>query len=152
MAYKYKRRKGKKHTTAKKQVEDGIEFASGLEAYCYRQLKKFGIGAAYEGETFELFEAIDYPGEIYDHGKLKGKKVFKQKSGRIRSISYTPDFISRHEGFVIETKGMRTPEFRMRFKLFFNHLKESNQPFDVYVPSNQKEVDATIGIILSKRR
>ena len=150
--YKFKRKKGKKNTTAKKHVEEGITFASGLELYCYRQLKKHKIKSQYEGETFELVEAINYSGRVYDHGKSAGKKVFKQKSGRVRNISYTPDFISRSEGFVIETKGMRTPEFRMRFKLFFNHLQQTNQIFDVYIPSNQKEVDAAIQLILENRK
>jgi len=85
-----------------------------------------------------------------DKGKTKGKTTFKQKPGNIRNISYTPDFINLEEGFIIETKGIRTPEFKMRFKLFLKHLYDTDQKLDVYVPSNQKEVDATINLILSR--
>ena len=85
-----------------------------------------------------------------DKGKTKGKTTFKEKPGNIRNISYTPDFINLEEGFIIETKGIRTPEFKMRFKLFLKYLYDTDQKLDVYVPSNQKEVDATINLILSR--
>ena len=93
---KFKRRKGRQITRAKKHVVDGITFASGLEVYCYRALIKAKIPNVYE------------------------------------------------------TKGLRTPEFRMRFKLFLRLLHDSGQDLDVYIPSNQKEVDATIELILSR--
>jgi hypothetical protein len=64
--------------------------------------------------------------------------------------SYTPDFINLEQGFIIETKGLRTPEFRMRFKLFLKYLHDTGQDLDVYIPSNQKEVDTTIELILSR--
>lgn len=50
----YKRRKGRQITKAKKRELDGIKFASGLELYCYKELKKAKIPHVYEGETFEL--------------------------------------------------------------------------------------------------
>jgi len=87
-----------------------------------------------------------------DKGTTKGKKVFKEMTGNVRNISYTPDFINLDAGFIIETKGLRTPEFKMRFKLFLKYLYENNKNYDVYIPSNQKEVDQTIQLILNKRR
>ena len=95
---RYKRRKGKQITKAKKHTEDGITFASGLELYCYRAL----------------------------------------------------NFINLDAGFIIETKGLRTPVFSMRFKLFLKYLHDSDQNLDVYIPSNQKEVNATIESILDR--
>ena len=112
---RYKRRKGKQITKAKKHTEDGITFASGLELYCYRALNKAKIPHEYEGNTFELV-----------------------------------DFINLDAGFIIETKGLRTPIFSMRFKLFLKYLHDSDQKLDVYIPSNQKEVNATIESILSR--
>ena len=147
---RFKRRKGKQITKAKKHVVDGITFASGLELYCYKALKKAKIPHEYEGKTFELVQKFKFEGLLMDKGKTKGKTTFKQKPGNIRNISYTPDFINLEEGFIIETKGIRTPEFKMRFKLFLKHLYDTNQKLDVYVPSNQKEVDATINLILSR--
>ena len=148
----YKRRKGKKITKAKKHTEDGITFASGLELYCYRQLNKAKIPHEYEGKTFELVEKFKFEGLLMDKGTTKGKKVFKEMTGNVRNISYTPDFINLDAGFIIETKGLRTPEFKMRFKLFLKYLYENNKNYDVYIPSNQKEVDQTIQLILNKRR
>jgi len=148
----YKRRKGRKITKAKKHTLDGITFASGLELYCYKQLKKANIPNVYEGKTFELVEKFKFEGLLMDKGTTKGKKVFKQMTGNVRNISYTPDFINLDAGFIIETKGLRTPEFKMRFKLFLKYLYENNKNYDVYIPSNQKEVDQTIQLILNKRR
>lgn len=147
---RYKRRKGKQITKAKKHSKDGITFASGLELYCYNQLKKANIPHVYEGKTFELVPKFKFNGLLMDKGVTKGKKVFKKKSGSIRSISYTPDFINLDKGFIIETKGLRTPVFSMRFKLFLKHLHDTGQDLDVYIPSNQKEVDETIKTIQSK--
>ncbi len=42
-----KRKKGP--VRAKKTTVDGIQFASGLEAYMYKALKEAGIQAEYEG-------------------------------------------------------------------------------------------------------
>ena len=147
---RFKRRKGKQITKAKKHVVDGITFASGLELYCYKALKKAKIPHEYEGKTFELVEKSKFEGLLMDKGKTKGKTTFKQKPGNIRNISYTPDFINLEEGFIIETKGIRTPEFKMRFKLFLKYLYDTDQKLDVYVPSNQKEVDATVNLILNR--
>jgi len=147
---KFKRRKGRQITRAKKHVVDGITFASGLEVYCYRALIKAKIPNVYEGKTFELMEKFKFEGFLMDKGTTQGKKVFKQMTGNIRNMSYTPDFVNLDAGFIIETKGLRTPEFRMRFKLFLRLLHDSGQDLDVYIPSNQKEVDATIELILSR--
>jgi len=72
-------------------------------------------------------------------------------TGNIRSISYTPDFINLDKGFIIETKGLRTPVFSMRFKLFLKYLHDSDQKLDVYIPSNRKQVDETIESILTRK-
>ena len=147
---RYKRRKGKQISKAKKHTEDGITFASGLELYCYRALNKAKIPHEYEGKTFELVEKFKFEGLLMDKGTTKGKKVFKEMTGNVRSISYTPDFINLDAGFIIETKGLRTPVFSMRFKLFLKYLHDSDQKIDVYIPSNQKEVNETIESILSR--
>jgi uncharacterized protein YjhX (UPF0386 family) len=147
---RFKRKKGRKITKAKKHTLDGITFASGLELYCYKALKKAKIPHEYEGRSFELVERFKFDGLLMDKGKTKGKTVYKEKTGKVRNISYTPDFINLDEGFIIETKGLRTAEFKMRFKLFLKYLYDTNQHLDVYVPSNQKEVDATIDLILNR--
>jgi len=147
-----KRRRSKKRgpVRARRVTHDGIKFASGLEAYCYQQLKKAKVKADYEGRKFELIEKFNYPGDVYDKGRERGVKVYKKKTGNVRNISYTPDFISEEHRFIIETKGLRTPEFNMRFKLFFKKLVDDGNIYDIYIPSNRKEVDKTIELIKSK--
>ena len=55
MKRSYKRKRGP--VQSKKIIVDGIKFASGLEKYMYQALKKAGITAIYEGQTFELVES-----------------------------------------------------------------------------------------------
>lgn len=150
MKYNFKRKKGKQITKAKKHIADGIVFASGLELYCYKALKKAKIKSHYEGKTFELLEKFKFEGFMMDKGREKGKNVYKEKSGNVRNISYTPDFVNLDLGFIIETKGLRTPEFKMRFKLFLKYLHDNNLNLDIYIPSNQRQVDKTVEIILKK--
>jgi cytidylate kinase len=38
----------------------------------------------------------------------------------------------------------------MRFKLFFKKLVDDGDIYDIYIPSNRKEVDKTIELIKSK--
>lgn len=146
---RFQRKKGRQITTAKKHTHDGITFDSGLELFTYKALKKEGIPSTYEGKTYLLHDKFTYPGNIYDKGKLKGREVFKLKSSNVRKREYTPDFLNEEPewNFVIETKGLRTPEFAMRFKLWLQHLTETGQTPDVYVPSNQIEVLETIKLI-----
>lgn len=146
---RFKRKKGRSITTARKHTFDGITFDSGLELFAYRVLQKEGIPSTYEGRTYLLHEKFDYPGRLYDKGKKDGEKVFKLKSSNVRKREYTPDFINEEPewNFVIETKGLRTPEFNMRFKMWLQYLTETGQTPDVYVPSNQKEVLETVKLI-----
>jgi len=146
---RFKRRKGRQITRAKKHTYDGITFDSGLELFTYRVLKKEKIPFTYEGKTYLLHDKFTYEGRIYDKGKKDGKKVFKLKSSNVRKREYTPDFLNEESewNFVIETKGLRTPEFNMRFKLWLQHLTETGQTPDVYVPSNQMEVLETVRLI-----
>ena len=48
----YKRKRGP--VQSKKTTFDGIKFASGLEVYMYKALKKAKLKAVYEGATFEV--------------------------------------------------------------------------------------------------
>ena len=154
MRRKFKRTKGKQITRANKVEYDGIQFNSRLELFTYRTLKKEGVPSDYEGKTYLLHEKFTYPGRIYDKGKKDGKKVYKLKSSNVRKREYTPDFINEDPewNFVIEVKGLRTPEFVMRFKLWLQHLTETGQTPDVYVPSNQTEVLETINLIKERHK
>ena len=55
MKRSFKRKSGKRGPVRAKKVSyDGIDFASGLEKYMWIALKKAGIKAKYEGETFAV--------------------------------------------------------------------------------------------------
>ena len=141
----YKRKKGP--VQSKKISYDGINFASGLERYMYMALKKAKIKSLYEGETFELQEAFDFPFESYERcGNGKGEYKNRGKK-KILNIKYTPDFIG--EGFIIETKGRANESFPIRWKMFKKLLTENKkEPLKIYKPQNQKECDETIRLIL----
>ena len=144
----YKRKKGP--VQSKKISFDGIDFASGLEKYMYVALKKARITALYEGQTFELSEAFDFPFESYEKcGNGKGEYKNRGKK-KILNIKYTPDFIG--EGFIIETKGRANESFPLRWKMFKKLLTENKkEPLKIYKPQNQKECDETIRLILESR-
>ena len=145
------RRKKKSYSKARKHTFDGVEFASGLELYCYQALKKAKIPNQYEGKTFELVPAFKYQGTLMDRGTVKGVgKTFKEKSDHVRSISYTPDFINLDWGFIVETKGFRNESFPMRFKLFKRYLFKNGLDYDLYIPSTKSEVDSTIKKIIER--
>ena len=58
MKKNYKRKKGP--VQSKKTTVDGIKFASGLEVYMYKALKKAKIKATYEGKTFEIVSGFEF--------------------------------------------------------------------------------------------
>lgn len=67
---------------------------------------------------------------------------------RVREITYTPDFVGKD--WVIETKGMKTPDFLLKWKLFKKYLIDNNLKYTLYMPSNQKQVRLAIEHILGK--
>ena len=99
----YKRKRGP--VVSKKIEYDGIKFASGLEKYMYCALKKAGIKAKYEGETFVLINGFHFENKVYER-QSNSKGLFKNRGcKRILPIKYTPDFIG--ENFIIETKSLQ---------------------------------------------
>jgi hypothetical protein len=67
---------------------------------------------------------------------------------RVREITYTPDFVGKD--WVIETKGMKTPDFLLKWKLFKRYLTDNNLKYTLYMPSSQKQVRLAIEHILGK--
>jgi len=149
MKRSFKRKKGP--VQSRKILYDGITFASGLERYMYMALKKAKIKALYEGETFELQEAFDFPFESFERCG-NGKGDYKNRGNKkILNIKYTPDFVGK--GFIIETKGRANESFPLRWKMFKKLMSESKiGPFTLYKPQNQKECDETIRLILTSRK
>lgn len=59
-----KKSKGKINST--KHTKDGINFKSSLELKMYTLLKEAGIKAVYEGKSFILVDAFEYPSECFE--------------------------------------------------------------------------------------
>lgn len=150
---------GVKIKNAKKKVVDGIKFKSSLEAYCYNQLKKNGItDFQYEGHKFILQDKFDFPLISWElqSSKIKGKiiKSFGPDSMKIRAITYTPDFVQlndKKEGWIIETKGFETPDFKLKWKMFKKLLAINGFKVNLYVPNTQDNIDKTINLIKIRR-
>ena len=144
-------RKGRKKgpVRSNKVTYDGITFASGLERYCYQQLKKNKLFEGYENEKFTLIESFAFGNESFER-QTNGKKEFINRGGKkILGISYTPDFCG--QDYIIETKGRANESFPLRWKLFKLWLTKNKDKRILYKPQNQKEVDRTIELIKNAR-
>ena len=143
-----KRRKTNRGGT--KIAYDGHKFASGLERYCYMQLKKHKLFEGYEEEVFTLIDGFSFSNECYSR-TMANKGDFTNRGGKkILPIRYTPDFTG--EDFIIECKGYANESFPMRWKLFKLWLTRNEDGRKLYKPSNQKEVDRTIQLIIESRK
>lgn len=142
-----KRKKG--YSNAKAIKYDGITFQSGLERYCYMALKKEKLFEKYEEEVFDIMEGFDLPNVVVER-QSNGKGDYTKRGGKIRGISYTPDFTGKD--YIIETKGYANPTFPVRYKLFKQWVYSNKDSRALYKPQNQKEVDQTIRMILESRK
>ena len=144
-----KRRKKNGPVRSKKVVVDGITFASGLERYMYRALKKARIKAKYEGETYTLIDSFNFMTTSYER-QSNGKGEFKDRGNKkILPIKYTPDFVG--DKFIIECKGRANESFRMRWKLFKRMINKQRPYVTLYKPQNQKECDQVIELITKNK-
>ena len=141
-----KRKRNKKGPVrAKKVVYDGITFASGLEKYMYRALKKAKVKARYEGRTYTIQSGFEFNMDSYER-QSNGKGEFKNRGNKkILPIKYTPDFIG--DSFIIECKGRANESFPMRWKLFKGYVNTVQPYVTLYKPQNQKECDQVIELI-----
>ena len=64
MIKKHSRKKGP--VVAKRVIQDGINFASGLERYMYLALKAAGLQSKYEGETYVLLDSFEFNNNCYE--------------------------------------------------------------------------------------
>jgi len=143
-----RKRKKRGPVRAKKVVYDGITFASGLEKYMYRALKKAKVKAKYEGRTYTIQSGFEFNMDSYER-QSNGKGEFKNRGNKkILPIKYTPDFIG--DGFIIECKGRANESFPMRWKLFKGYINTVQPYVTLYKPQNQKECDQVIELITKK--
>lgn len=125
----------------------GKKFKSKLELYTYKKLKAFNLHFQYEGVTFTLVDKFEFPGKSMELFKKKGKKYFDWKTSTIRALTYTPDFVSIKQRWIIECKGYPNMAFPIKWKLFKNYLTINNIKYDLFMPRNQKQVNIVIDYI-----
>ena len=142
-----RRRKNKQRgpVRAKKVIYDGITFASGLEKYMYRALKKAKIKAKYEGETYVVQEGFMFNNESYERQSNGKGDLVNRGCKKILPIKYTPDFVSN--SFIIECKGRANESFPMRWKMFKKYVNDNLKHVTLYKPQNQKECDKVVELI-----
>ena len=148
MRRRYKRKRGP--VVSKKTTYVGITFASGLEKYMYRALKKAKIHAEYEGCTFTLQEGFMFDIESYERQSNGKGDMVNRGCKKILPIKYTPDFIS--DSFIIECKGRANESFPMRWKMFKKYVKENLPHVTLYKPQNQKECDKVVELIIKNKK
>ena len=147
MKKSYKRKKGP--VQSKKTTFDGIKFASGLEVYMYKALKKAKIKSKYEGKTFEVVSGFEFNTTCIARSG-NGKGDYKDRGNKkILPIKYTPDFIGKD--FIIECKGRANESFPLRWKLFKKYVSINLPHVTLYKPQNQKECDKTVELILNSQ-
>ena len=148
MRKKYRRKRGP--VVSKKTTYDGINFASGLEKYMYRALKKAKIHADYEGCTFTLQEGFMFDIESYERQSNGKGDMVNRGNKKILPIKYTPDFVS--SSFIIECKGRANESFPMRWKMFKKYVNHKMKHVTLYKPQNQKECDKVVELIIKKKK
>lgn len=147
---KYKRKKGKKIIKSTKNDYDGIKFASGLETYCYRELKKHKIFGLYEGEVFQLIESFKFNNESFERQSNGKGELINRGEKKVLGIKYTPDFTNFD--YIIECKGRANESFPIRWKLFKLWMTNTGDLRPLYKPQNQKECDIVVRMILEERK
>ena len=126
---------------------DNITFDSKLEVYCYKKLIEASIKFEYTSTTFILQHPFTYDKIVMEPDKKRGP-LLSTRSSKYQSIKYTPDFIG--DGWIIETKGVASDSFKLRWKMFKRCLVDKGIRFNLYLPKNQKQVDQCIELILNK--
>jgi hypothetical protein len=87
----------------------GVKYKSTLEAETAEALDLMGLPIRYEERRFTIFEGF--------------RCSFQED--KVKPVHYTPDFWVGD--IILECKGFETPEWRLKKKIIFKHLKE-NEP------------------------
>lgn len=110
-------------------------------------LVEAGIKFEYEPYAIELMPAFT---ALSVSSFEKYRKNFVPKKPKIQSISYTPDFVGHN--WIIETKGIRTPDFNIKWKLLKHYFFLKGQKVLLLMPSNKKEIGISIELIKYVRK
>lgn len=141
---------------------NNIVFKSKLEKSFYETLLQYGFNPQYEHNTFVLWEGfkptIPYYNTETTNQKIKRlkegidktpSKILVQKTEKIISIKYTPDFYFKYKNInvYIEGKSIENDVFYIKKKLFIKYLNdlylntgEISMYFEVYTKKQLLQV------------
>lgn len=134
-----------KYKAEKTTDSSGNQFRSKLESYCYAKLKENNLEFEYEPTAFILLDEFYHDFEVWEPKRSKGENVFSNLGRKINKVKYIPDFVG--SDWIIETKGHRTPEFNIKWKMFKAYLYANNLHFRLFLPTSNKQIDLSIEII-----
>ena len=109
-------------------------FRSPLETRTAAALREAGIEFEYEPKSFILQPGFSYT--AVERGEVKHI---------LQPITYKPDFVGDY--WIIETKGLRSPDFDMRWKMFKRYLHVRDIECLLLMCHNDKQVQQAIRII-----
>ena len=129
----------KKIRNATKSNLGNLAFKSQFEKSIYNILLQQGVTPQYEPITFTLWEGFSPITPYYDKETDKQKirrisegvntchsKILVQKTDKVVSIKYTPDFYFNYNGLdvYIEAKGIENDVFYIKKKMFIKYLDD----------------------------
>jgi hypothetical protein len=137
---------------------NGVQYKSSLEAFCAQALTEAGLPVNYETWKVVLHDKLISQVESWEPKTTKNKeagikvRTFAPVSQTLRQSIYTPDFVDLEQGWIIETKGLRTEAFNLRYRLFKKWLADNGlHHMRLYMPGNHHEIHATVQEILKHR-
>ena len=114
---------------------NNIVFKSQLEVVIYKELLRAGFNPKYEERKFIIWEGLKPTKPFYNRDIQT--KMLKLDMGKMRDITYTPDFTFEHKGhlIIVEAKGFENDTFPIKKKLFRGLLEKMETSviyFEVY--------------------
>lgn len=130
-------------------VSNNITFKSKLEVTIYKELLRAGFNPKYEEQKFVIWEGIK-PTKLFYNRDIK-TKMLKLDMGKMRDITYTPDFTFKHKKYliIIEAKGFENDTFPIKKKLFRGLLETMKTPVIYFEVYTKKQLVQAIEIIKS---
>lgn len=130
-------------------VSDNITFKSKLEVTIYKELLRAGFNPKYEEQKFIIWEGIK-PTKPFYNRDIK-TKMLKLDMGKMRDITYTPDFTFKYKKYliIIEAKGFENDTFPIKKKLFRGLLETMKTPVIYFEVYTKKQLVQAIEIIKS---
>lgn len=136
-------------------VYNNIKFRSKSELACYKRLEESGLNFSYETEKIVLWEGFKPSSVlIYYPNKIKAGSYNRElilQEGKIRNITYTPDFIVTKGNYkiYIEYKGNPNDSYPRVRKMFLKYLESKKDGINyIFIePHNIRQVKQAIDII-----